>query len=182
MTTTRKNRGLVVALACALVFAAGPAGCAGKENPKVATADPGGGDSSAAPRASSDRSALRFARCMREQGLTWYPDPDSAGGLKVSVPDGTDQVTVDKAETACEAFAPWAGGPGDPIPAEDLTKIRQVSQCMRDKGFSKYPDPDANGSLSIDSQQLGVEPDDPAFQKARQECDKLMPAPKNKAN
>ena len=136
MTTTRKNRGRVATLACALVLAAGPAGCGAKEDPAVATADPGGG-SSAGPQAGSDRSALSFSRCMREQGLAWYPDPDSTGALKVSVPDGTDQATVDNAETACEAFAPWAGRPGDPIPAEDLTKIRQVSQCMRDKGFSK---------------------------------------------
>jgi hypothetical protein len=50
---------------------------------------------------------------------------------------------------------------------------------MRDHGFAKYPDPDANGSVTIDSKVLGVEPDDPAFQRARQACNKYMPAPKN---
>jgi len=117
---------------------------------------------------------------MRDQGLTWYPDPDTEGNLKVHVPDGTDQSKVEKAEDACKAYAPWEGQQGRQIPAEDLDKIRQVSQCMRDHGFAKYPDPDANGSIKIDSKVLGVEPDDPAFEKARQECAKYMPAPRSK--
>jgi hypothetical protein len=64
----------------------------------------------------------------------------------------------------------------------DLNKLRQMAQCIRDHGFSKYPDPDSNGSTQISSRALGVEPDDPAFEKARQECQKYLPPRKSRGN
>jgi hypothetical protein len=121
---------------------------------------------------------LTFSQCMRDQGLTWFPDRDANGGLKVSVPDGVDQSTFDKAEQACKAYAPGANRSG-PISDADFAKLRQMAQCIRDHGFAKYPDPDANGSINIDSKELGVAPDDPAFEKARQDCQKYLPPRKS---
>jgi hypothetical protein len=161
-----------------LLFAMGAAGCGRHDDPAVATANSGAPKAGAGAAAGGEKSLLKFSQCVRGQGLTWYPDPQPDGGLVVHNPDGVDQSKVAKAEQACQKYYP-AGNAAGPIPAEDLAKIRQVSQCMRDHGFSKYPDPDANGSVTIDSKDLGVEPDDPAFEKARQECNKYMPAPKS---
>jgi hypothetical protein len=152
-------------VAFALLFSLGVAACGSHEKPAVAASD-------------GSPSLVKFSQCMRDQGLTWFPDPQPDGGLVVHNPDGVDQSTVDKAEAACKKYYPGANQQG-PIPAEDLAKIRQVSQCMRDHGFAKYPDPDANGSINIDSKDLGVGPDDPAFKKAIQECRKYLPAPKS---
>jgi hypothetical protein len=142
----------------------------------VATANPSA-KASAGSAGDGDASLLKFSQCMRGQGLSWFPDPQADGGLVVHNPDGVDQSTFDKAEAACKKYYPGGTAHG-PIPAEDLAKIRQVSQCMRDHGFTKYPDPDANGSITVDSKVLGVEPTDPGFEKARQECSKYLPAPR----
>lgn len=181
-TITKKHRSLLTVSTFALLLAVGVSGCAKSEDPTVATANPDGAKASAGPEMNSNRSPLKFSQCMRDQGLSWYPDPDAQGNLRVSVPEDADQSKVDKAQEACKAYAPWEGQQAGPISEEDLAKIRQVSQCMRDKGFEKYPDPDAKGGVSIDSKVLGVEPSDPAFQRAREECNKYMPAPKDREN
>ncbi|WP_203737669.1 hypothetical protein [Actinoplanes cyaneus] len=153
------------------------AGCTKAGEPTVATADPGATASGAA--GGEERSALAYSKCMRAQGQTWFPDPDPQGGLTVHNPDGVDQKKVEAAEQACRKYAPWEG-PKTPIPAEDLAKLRQVAQCMRDHGLTNWPDPDANGGTSIDTKKLGVDPGDPKVRQAQQECQKLAPAPKDK--
>ncbi|MET0236948.1 MAG: hypothetical protein ABW224_20030 [Kibdelosporangium sp.] len=146
----------------------------------MATADPGAAKTSVAP--AGEGSGLKFSQCVRDQGFPWFPDPGPDGGLQVSVPEGTDQAKFKKAEETCKVYAPGAGQNGGKLGAEDLDKVRQVSQCMRDNGFPKYPDPDATGSITIESSVLGVEPDDPAFQKAMQACQKYLPPRKSGGN
>ncbi|MQY05508.1 hypothetical protein [Actinomadura macrotermitis] len=158
--------------AIAVMLSTGTAGCAGHEDPNVATA------ASGAPRAGATTggpsSELKYSRCMRDQGLSWFPDPAPDGSLGVRVPEGTDENTYKKAQEACKKYAPGANQ-GGRISADDLNKIRKVSQCIREHGFSKYPDPDSNGAIQGDSKDLGFEPDDPAFRKAMRECQKYLP-------
>jgi hypothetical protein len=170
MLTSTKQR----LAAVTLLLAVGLAGCSKKADPSVATAGSGAPKANAST-AAGDSSALKFSQCMRDQGLSWFPDPDANGGLKVSIPDGTDQSTVDKAQEACKRYAPGASQNGGQISDEDLGKLRQVAQCIRDHGFPNYPDPDSKGNTQIDSKKLGAEPDNPAFQKAMQDCQKYMP-------
>lgn len=173
MTMTKKQR-LAAFTLMLTVGTVGLAGCGDKEkDPSVATAGSGAPQASASAAAGGS-SDLKFSQCMRDQGLSWFPDPDANGGLKVSIPNGTDQSVVDKAQEACKEYAPGQNQSGT-VSEEDLAKLRQVAQCIRDQGFANYPDPDSNGSTQIDSKKLGVEPDDPAFQKAMQECAKYMP-------
>jgi hypothetical protein len=159
-----------------VLLAMATVGCTTSEDPTVASVNPGA-ESSTGSAGSSEASLLKFSQCMRDQGFPWYPDPQPDGGLVVHNPDGVDQSKLEKAEQACKKYQPGQGQQG-PVPAEDLAKIREMAQCVRDHGFAKYPDPDANGSITIDSKVLGVEPNDPAFQKAMRECQKYLPAPK----
>jgi hypothetical protein len=174
----KKHRPKWITGAFVLLLAVGGAGCGRPADPAVATANSGAPKTGAGAAADGEKSLLKFSQCMRDQGLTWFPDPQPDGGLVVHNPDGVDQSKFDKADQACQKYYPSGSG-GGPIPAEDLAKIRQVSQCVRDHGFAKYPDPDANGSISIDSKVLGVEPTDATFVKAMQECAKYLPAPKS---
>jgi hypothetical protein len=155
------------------------AGCDKAVDPGVATAGSGAKASGAA--AGEEHDALAYSKCMRAQGLTWFPDPDPQGGLTVHNPGDADQKKIDAAEQACRKYAPWEGRK-DPVPADDLVKLRQVAQCMRDHGLTNWPDPDANGSTSIDFAKLGVEPDDPTVIAAQKECQKLAPAPRGKSH
>jgi len=165
----------------ALLLAVGTAGCGHDADPGVVTANSGAPQASVGAVDHGQASVLKFSECMRDQGLTWFPDPGPDGGLKVHNPPGTDQNKVEKAEEACKAYAPGANQTGT-ISDGDLKKLRQMAQCIRDHGFSKYPDPDSHGSTTIDTKTLGVEPDDPAFEKARQECQKYLPPRKGTGN
>src|SRR5262245_26950750 len=179
-TNTKTQRPVWIAPALTLLLAVGAAGCGRSNDPTVATVRPGAPQATAS--AAGEGSGLKYSQCMRDQGFTWFPDPAPDGGLKVSVPEGTDQTKFEKAEETCKVYAPGSGQNGRKLSDEDLDKVRQVSQCMRDHGFPKYPDPDSNGSITIDIKALGVEPDDPAFQKAIQGCQKYLPPRKSGGN
>jgi hypothetical protein len=166
--------------AVALLSALATAGCGHDPGPKVATARSGAPRVSAAATADGQDSYVAYSRCMRDQGLSWFPDPGADGGLKVSVPDG-EQSGFEKADDACKAYVPGANQTGAMSEA-DLTTLRRKAQCIRDQGFPTYPDPDANGSTQINEEASGISHDDPAFQKAMQECDKYRPARKSRAN
>jgi hypothetical protein len=168
--------------AITLLFVVGTAGCAGSSgDPTVPTAESGAPKASAGAAANGQDSDLKYSQCMRDEGLSWFPDRGADGGLKVSVPEG-QQSTFEKAEEACKEYAPGANRSGGPISEEDLTKLRQMAQCIRDHGFPKWPDPDANGGTTVDSTLIGAEPNDPAFQQAMQECEKYRPARKDSGN
>src|SRR5690349_15962919 len=89
----------------AVLFVVAVTGCGGQgDEPKVAGASPG-----AVGASGGERSALAYSRCMREQGQTWFPDPDAQGGLTVHNPDNADQRKIEAAEQACRKYAPWEG-------------------------------------------------------------------------
>ena len=138
-----------------------------------ATPTPG---ASGAPAAGSG-DGLAFARCMRENGLSWFQDPaPDEKGVRIDVPKGTDRATVDAAMEACRYLLPNGGRPPKADP-ESLEQMRKVSKCMRENGIPKFPDPDPEGGIRIDDRELGVGPGDPVFDKAQEACSHLMPEP-----
>jgi hypothetical protein len=172
--TTMRTRTVA---ALTLLLALGPAGCArtGDEGTGVATARSGGATPGASPSASasSDPDApLKFARCMREHGLTWFPDP-SKGGTTIRIPDGTDPKKMKAAQEACKQFRD--GGTIDKPPAADIEAMRQVAKCMRENGVPKFPDPQPDGGLAVDGAKIGMGPGDPTFDKADKICSKYQP-------
>jgi len=50
----------------------------------------------------------------------------------------------------------------------------KFSDCMRKHGVTNFPDPNSDGVISISS-GMGIDPQSPKFQTARQTCDKLLP-------
>src|SRR5690349_7128284 len=88
--------------AFALLLALGPAGCARAEDDggRVATARTGGATPGASPSASASRdpdAPLKFARCMRAHGLTWFPDPKPNGATRLRTPKGMDPKKMEAA-------------------------------------------------------------------------------------
>jgi hypothetical protein len=49
------------------------------------------------------------------------------------------------------------------------------SKCMRSHGVAGYPDPNANGQISIQPGQAGFDPASASFKGAEQACRSLMP-------
>ncbi|MEU4163924.1 hypothetical protein [Actinoplanes sp. NPDC026670] len=166
-------------VALGVLLAATTAGCsrADDDGGGVATA----ADATAKPSASAaagsgpDReSSLEFSKCMRDQGLEWFPDPKPDGRMELSLPQGVDPAAVDKAQQACKQFLPNGGEPPK-LSAAEIEKNRQLARCMRENGVPNFPDPAADGELAIDGNKLGTGPGDPVFDAADKACARYRP-------
>ena len=166
-------------LALGLMLALASAGCArsADSGTGVATAITGAPKASSSPTASVvvDRDqALKFSQCMREQGLTWFPDPNPDGRTAIITPKGTDPKKVQAAQAACKKYEPAGPANGKPDP-QAMEKIRQMAKCMRANGVPNFPDPNADGGIDLDIKKLGMGPGDPTFDKAQTACAKYLP-------
>jgi hypothetical protein len=160
--------GVLLAVAVAVV-----AGC-GKSNGTrgVATANSGSAASrSAAPDAMSDQEhMIRFAQCMRDNGVPDFPDPKDGN---MNLPNGADPQKVAAAQEKCKHLLPNGGQPRKTDP-QQMEQLRKFAQCMRDNGIKNFPDPTDQG-LALDPSKLGISPNDPKFTAAQQACSKYQP-------
>jgi hypothetical protein len=112
---------------------------------------------STATPAATQTKAVRFARCMRANGVRKFPDPDASGALTI---DGVvnrsslhpDSPAWKQAIDACKDLEP-AGFTGHKRSAEQQDAAIQFAQCMRDNGFKDFPDPAPDAPL-IDTTRI----------------------------
>jgi hypothetical protein len=108
--------------------------------------------------ATNQEQAVKFAECMRDNGVSEFPDPDASGGLTIDgVVNGSSldpSTSVWKeAIGACKDLQP-AGFMGDEdISAEEQEVRLEFAQCMRDNGVKDFPDP-ANGEPLVDTRRI----------------------------
>jgi hypothetical protein len=117
--------------------------------------------------------ALAFARCMRDNGVPDYPDPDSSGrfGAGHDAFD-RDAPAFKAANEKCRELLPGGGEHEAPSP-EAIDELVKFARCMRDNSVSDFPDPDANGQLPREAEQ-GAH-GDPKFQAASDKCREDLP-------
>jgi hypothetical protein len=165
----------VAALALMLAFSATGCARAATNDPQVASAQTGATASAGPSTAAAEDpdAALKFSQCMREHGISWFPDP-VGGRMEVNMPRGQDQTKMNAAQDACKKFMPNGGKPPKMSP-EMLEKLRQLAKCMRDNGVPNFPDPDPDGGLAIDGNKVGSGPGDPTFDKADKACAQFHP-------
>ncbi|UBU11757.1 hypothetical protein [Nonomuraea gerenzanensis] len=120
---------------------------------------------SAKPSVNPQEQSLKFAQCMRENGID-MPDPDSSGRVMMKFDKTVPQEKVQAAQEACQQYAPSGTrqGGGDPKMAENM---RKLAQCMRDNGVEAYPDPE--GGMMRITPEVGEDPD---FKSAQEKCQK----------
>jgi hypothetical protein len=171
-------RHLFLLITAVIAGAALLAGCSSSDASEgVATLSGGTASSSPSPEPSADDSAeeaaLKFAQCMRDNGVPDFPDPqvDADGNMRFQVHQGADidPEAARKARDACQKYAPALRGG---FSEEDRTRIQDsllaYAKCMRENGYD-MPDPDFSGGdkpFAID-----IDRDDPAFQKAHAACE-----------
>jgi hypothetical protein len=179
----RTRTGIVLGLLLVL-----PVAACGRANPseEVASAN-GAASQNPSPTASANglteqAQALKFAQCMRDNGIADFPDPDVSddGGMRISVPEGTSPQQAEAATKLCAQYLPNGGQPAKPD-AATLEKLRKFSQCMRDHGLPDFPDPSADGGILIQRDDTNgspaLSPDDPTFQAAQSACSQYSPGP-----
>jgi hypothetical protein len=91
-------------------------------------------------------SALKFSDCMRDNGVSEFPDPDASGELTIDgVLNGSSldpsSPAWKAAMAACKDLQPPGfTGDEDISPEEQKTRL-EFAQCIRDHGVKDFPDP-----------------------------------------
>ena len=107
--------------------------------------------------AANHEKAMKFAQCMRDNGVSQFPDPDSSGALTIeNVVNGSsvdpNSATFQQALSACRDLEP-AGFMGQKRSAEQQAAALKFAQCIRDNGVKDFPDPGRNDPL-IDTNRI----------------------------
>lgn len=170
----------------ALVLAASAAGCgSGSSTPQVAAATstsspassggsvPASGGATSSPAAKDDH-GVAWAKCMRSHGIA-VSDPVAGGkGAQMLLPKSVDHSKADAAMKLCQKYLPDGGKLIKADPAV-VAQERKMSQCMRENGLPKFPDPNADGGIELNGSS-GLDPKDPTFIKAQNKCSKYAPS------
>jgi hypothetical protein len=110
---------------------------------------------------------LKYAQCMRANGVSDFPDPgspDENRGVEVTA-------TFEKAAKICLKWRQASSNYVDPLDPKVLDAKTRYAQCMRERGM-KVHDPDRKTG----TYQVEVDPKDRArFEAAVQECRHFLP-------
>ena len=126
---------------------------AGCSSPPAATGTgTGGGETD-----SAHGQAVRFAECMRDNGVAAFPDPDATGAFTIdAIANGSSVDTTSaafaRAITACRDLEP-AGFTGTTRTPEQQQGALAFAQCVRDNGVKDFPDPGIDDAL-IDTTRI----------------------------
>ncbi len=137
----------LVALALAGLIGLVSAGCGSNESSKSGAAS---GADTASSTVSGATKAVKFAECMRANGVPNFPDPDPKGEFNFGV-DVTPDVWT-KAVDACEALKPPGALSSKRTPKEQSASLR-FAQCVREHGVKDFPDP-VNGEPLINTYKI----------------------------
>jgi hypothetical protein len=151
----RPARLALVATAAAVVLA----GCGGAKRPSVASVatttstgaaastNAAGGTAGSGSQSQPQQAGLKYARCMRANGVPNFPDPSGSGGFTFSPGTGVDPSSpaFEAAQAKCQKYMNLGGGLATgtqthPSP-QWLAKMVKAAQCMRRHGVPNFPDP-----------------------------------------
>ena len=99
---------------------------------------------------SKQEKAVKFAECMRANGVPHFPDPDTKGEYNFGV-DVTPEVFT-RAVDACKALKPPGALSAKRTPKEQSASLR-FAQCVREHGVKDFPDP-VNGEPLINTYKI----------------------------
>lgn len=145
---SRKRRPLA---ACALTAAVALiSGCGSS------VANHAGHNGDSASTATKAAEGVKFAQCMRHNGVGNFPDP-TAGKLTLDgIVNGSsldpNSPTFTQALSACKSLEP-AGFAGGKRSVQQQRAALQFAQCVRKNGVPDFPDP-INGQPLIDTNKI----------------------------
>ncbi len=145
-------------------------GCGSSAPSATASGSSGAGN----PTATAHEKAVRFAECVRSNGVGEFPDPDASGqfayGIKAGSPLDPSSAAWQQAIGACKNLEPPRF-----IPTHFTTKQTEArlkfAQCVRANGVPDFPDPTATGPLVNVPNASSI----PGFRTTVQKCIRLNP-------
>ncbi len=113
----------------------------------------GGGNDTAAYA----HKALMFAKCMRSNGVSQFPDLGASGKVTIDgIANGssldTNTPAFKRAISACKNLEPtgFTGSKRSPLQTQAALRF---AQCIRENGVTDFPDP-ANGQPLVDTNRI----------------------------
>jgi hypothetical protein len=164
------RRRLLSLTAVASLTAVLVAACGGSSKPS------GAASSGSSPKAFT-AIAYKYPACMREHGVTNFPDPQVNGThltLQIN-PSITGSPAFDSARKACAYLLPAQGrqlNGGGPTQQRARTEgLLAFAACVRKHGFPGFPDPNSQGELTLEMvTQAGINLHQPAVLQAGDAC------------
>ena len=136
-----------------------------------------GCSSTPAEKATGGDKSVQFAECMRENGVSEFPDPNGSDdqAFVEAIEKARDRSSAawKKAIGACKDLQP-AGLLGGKATPQEMDERLEFAQCMRDNGVKDFPDPANDGPL-IDTNRIPSAAgrgalEIPGFQAAMEQC------------
>jgi len=163
---------LLSSVVAVVAFSLLAAGCGGGGSPRVANVATS--TSAATTTTTTQSGLLAFSQCMRSNGMPNFPDPQRfvGGNVKLTI----HQLAPSQAAmSACGHLLPTNGSSGPQETAQQqrtrLADELSFARCMRSHGVTRFPDPTAQGQLTVEMVQAqGIDLHSPAVLQAVQTC------------
>src|SRR5215831_18353838 len=170
----RCRRPLILTAAVAVAaFSLVAAGCGGGSSSGVASV--ASTTPAATTTATTQNGLLAFSQCMRSHGLPSFPDPQrfAGGNVKLTIHQvAAGSPHYQSAMNACSHLLPERGGSG----SQETTRAQladelSFARCMRSHGVARFPDPTAQGQLTVEMvQAAGIDVHSPTVLRVVQAC------------
>jgi hypothetical protein len=167
----RRRPLVLVSLGLLAAFSMLAAGCGAGSSPHVATV--ASTATTATTTSQNQLSAMvAFSQCMRSHGVPNFPDPQhfAGGNVKLTIHNlAPSQSALD----ACGHLLPTNGASQETAQQRRTQLADELSfaRCMRSHGVSRFPDPTAQGELTIAMVQAqGIDVRSPAVLRVVQAC------------
>ena len=102
--------------------------------------------------------AVKFAECMRDNGVSEFPDPEASGELTIDgVLNGSSlnpsSAGWQNAIAACEDLQPPGFTGDEEVTAEEQETRLEFARCIRENGVKDFPDP-VEGEPLVDTNRI----------------------------
>jgi hypothetical protein len=134
----------------AAAFSLLAAGCGGGNSPRVANVA-----ATTTATTTAQTGLVAFSDCMRSHGVPSFPGPDTGGipKLQVVAARQSNPSKFDAAQTACNHLLPNGSLQAPETAQQQRTQLADelsFARCMRSHGLSRFPDPTAQGQLTVE--------------------------------
>lgn len=145
------------ALAVVVALTVITAGCGGTGSGGDNAVAGGTAGSNGSGAGSARAKVVRFAECMRRNGIGAFPDPDPSGALSIdAVANGssvdTSSAAFEHALGTCKDLEP-SGFTGHERTPEEQKAALAFARCVRAHGVRDFPDPGASQPL-VDTNRI----------------------------
>ncbi len=160
---------VLASVVVAVLFSVVAAGCGGGGSAGVASV---GSSTTTAQSA-----AASFVHCMRSHGIPNWPDPTSEGGFDKSKLQqlGVSATRIRAIQDGpCRDLLPNVGSTPQETEQQKAARLADAlsfARCMRSHGVARFPDPTAQGQLTVEMVQAeGVDVRSPSVLHVVQAC------------